>query len=114
VSFATLAPAGPIDVEVVMTAPSLETSSATRIIVVPFSSGETGDIEVAGISDGALLSVPPGAYRLTFEHGLTAAGAMWVRFSFEQTRDAVAPEVVLVDDGLAPQSPLLMEAVPAQ
>lgn len=116
VSFATLETAGPIDIEMARTSspPSADNSPASRIIVVPFSAGETGDVEIATIGDGEALSLPPGEYRLTFEHGLNSDGTMWCRFSFEQTATAVSSEVVRADAALAPSVPLVMHAVPAQ
>jgi hypothetical protein len=113
VSFATLGEAGQMEVEVLRQAFGPEHSNADRIIVVPFEVDAAGDVEVASISDGKLISLPPGNYRLTFEHGLKADGMMWCRFWFEATSVAVVPEIVRADEALAPVGQLLMEARPA-
>jgi hypothetical protein len=79
VSFATVEQAGQLDVEVVRDAATTQSSRASRIIAVPFEVDESGEVEVASIADGEAISIPPGKYRLTFEHGLNDDGAMWCR-----------------------------------
>lgn len=115
VSFATLSESGPIHVEVIRERPVGLTSPASRIIVVPFDVGLSGDIEVATIGEARPLKVEPGVYRLWFEHGLTDLGAMWVRLSFERPAPGqrVDALVVRADERLSPSDPLVMRAEPA-
>jgi len=113
VSFRTLEQAGPIDVDVVRSAADVDASPAKRIIAVPFEVDATGDVEVATISAGQPLRLPPGRYRLTFEHGVTAEGVMWARLSFEPVEAAATPSVVKADAELSPPANLLMDAEPA-
>jgi len=111
VSFATIEPSGPIEVEVVRGAPPLASSSASRVIAVPFSIAEDEAVDVASIGDGEALTLPAGSYCLTFEHGLLDDGSMWCRLSFEAVSGKVEPKVVRAGD-LAPSEPLLMDASP--
>ena len=113
VSFATVEPSGPIEVEVVRGAPALESSSASRIIAVPFSIAEDEAVDVASIGDGEVLTLPAGSYRLTFEHGLLEDGSMWCRLSFESVSGEVKPKVARAGD-LVPNDRLLMDASPAK
>ena len=113
VSFSTIEPSGPIEVDVVRGAPALASSSASRIIAVPFSIAEDEAVDVASIGDGEVLMLPAGSYRLTFEHGLLEGGSMWCRLSFEAVSGEVKPEVVRAGD-LVPNEPLLMDASPAK
>ncbi|MEM6291852.1 MAG: competence protein ComJ [Myxococcota bacterium] len=112
VSFATIEPSGPIEVEVVRGGPALAASSALRIIAVPFSIAEDGAVDVTSIGDGEMLTLPAGSYRLTFEHGLRDGG-MWCRLSFEAVIGEVTPKVLRAGD-LVPSEPLLMDASAAK
>lgn len=114
VSFATLEPAGPMSVELDQTVPAIHASTAARVIAVPFTVDETGEIEVASISDSEALLLPPGEYRLTFEHGLSEDNAMWCRLFFEAVARPVKSEILRADPALLPPSPLIMDAVPAE
>lgn len=114
VSFATLEESGVIDAEVARAAPTGTDLSATRSIAVPFEVDESGAVEVASIGDGVALKLPPGPYRLTFEHGVAPGGRMWCRLWFEATPGVVAEAIVVkADESLHPGAPLLMEAEPA-
>jgi hypothetical protein len=114
VSFATLEEAGAIDTEVARAAPA-RTTFAARIIAVPFEVDASGAVEVASIGDGVALKLPPGSYRLTFEHGASDTGRMWCRLWFEpvSSGEPVEAAVVKADPTLTPGARLLMEAEPA-
>ena len=115
VSFATLDQAGKLDIEVTQAAPVLDATGAIRVISVPFEADSSGAIEIASIADGAAIQLSPGAYRLTFEHGLTASGNMWCRMSFEPAPEGpIEAEVVRADAGLRATLPLAMDAQPAE
>lgn len=113
VSFATLDQTGSIEIEVQSQRLARTATTAERIIQVPFEIDDSGKIELATVAAATTISLEPGRYRLTFEHGRTGEGSMWCRFSFELTSDVVVASVLKADCGLAPAEVLNMEARPA-
>lgn len=114
VSFGTLESSGAICVEVFRSRVFEErTSSAERIIMVPFTVPKHGTIEIASIGSNAVLELPPGEYELTFEHGRDPEGAMWANLYFRSVESPVAPRIVRADAELNPPSILVMMANPA-
>jgi hypothetical protein len=72
----------------------------------------TGQVEVASIADSTFVEVAPGEYSLYFEHMVLAAdGVMITNLVF--LRRLEEPKILLADDLLSPEYPLLMEAGPA-
>jgi hypothetical protein len=115
VSFATLEGGGALDLDVGRAGPTLDTSRAIRIISVPFEVDPSGFVEIASIADGVVIQLPPGAHRLTFEHGLTESGRMWCRMWFEPAVDGlVEASIIRADASLDPGLPLAMDARPAE
>jgi len=114
VSFKTIEEAGSMDFEV-NTTTSFEpaTSSAVRVIRVPFRVSERGEVEVASIGDGVAFELAPGLYELTFEHGREESSGMWCRFYFKPSYKEVRAEIIKVDDQLSPPEELVMTTVPA-
>lgn len=96
VSFATLDVAGPVELNVGVGKTEVG-SWADRIIAVPFEVDESGEIEVASISEGHILSLPAGRYRLVFEHGRGENGWMICRLSFEPNSADVHAAVIKFD-----------------
>jgi hypothetical protein len=114
VSFRTLNTAGSVLIEVFRSR-SLDEgrSTAERIVAVPFSVPERGDIEVASIAGGVALELPPGEYELTFEHGQRPGSGMWANLYFKSVAAPVAPRVIRADAELNPPAVLVMTAQPA-
>ncbi len=111
VSFGTLDDAGPLAVEAFRTKVLDEASSnATRIIVVPFSVPEHGEIEIASISSDVSITLPPGEYEVTFEHGKSEDQGMWANFYFRAVSAPVSARVIRVDAELRPPTDLVMAA----
>lgn len=114
VSFGTLTSAGPTSIEVSCSREfDNAKSSASRVIVVPFSVPEHGDVEVGSISSSAVICVAPGEYELTFEHGLNGAGEMWVHLHFRAVAHPVEPRIVRADEAIAQPAQFVMTAEPA-
>ena len=84
-----------------------------RAIRVPFTVTRRSKVKIAVITEERSISVPPGEYALTYEHGLDESGeCMWCVFTFVPDENA-QPAVLIADSELSPPSPLLMEADPA-
>jgi len=114
VSFRTLDEAGEVHVEVIHPLEEVQmSSSAVRIISVPFSVSDCGQIEIATITRSQLISIEPGEYELTFEHGRNPDGKMWARFCFSRALERVEPRIIRADSDLQPALNLLMFAEPA-
>lgn len=110
VSFAVLSSSGSIDIEVFVNSPDKFSDTAQRVIAVPLLVNEARLIEISGVSQGQVLEIPAGPYRLTFEHGLTQDGArMWCRLYFVPNEGDQAGAEILRGD-LVGASPLLMDA----
>jgi Competence protein J (ComJ) len=90
-----------------------ESSTAHRIIRVPFSVPHGATLEVGSISDSRQFEIPQGDYAVTFEHGRADGGSMWCTLWFEPMKEPVLASVVRADPELAPGEDLLMEAEPA-
>jgi len=115
VSFRTLDEAGALKVHVEAGAPiDMATSTAKRIIRVPFTVSDPGKIEVASIGGSAMLRASPGAYEITFEHGSDPTMGMWCKLYFRRTEDIVTPAILRADDELSPGEQLVMTAEPAR
>lgn len=114
VSFRTLEEAGEIDIAVSLTHAVDELgSTAARIIDVPFTVPESGDIEVACITAGFPLALPSGACSLRFEHGIGKDQRMWAKLCFHPATTVVTPRIVRADAELMSPAVLLMEVLPA-
>lgn len=100
---------GQLSVEVERGTPSYR-EDAVRIIRVPFTVDASGQVEVATISDSRALSLKPGEYSLTFEHGRTPQGHMWCRFGVEPVEAPASPQIVRADRELSPEGALVMDA----
>lgn len=109
VSFATLLESETYDVELLLSEGEVPMSpTAIRAIEVPFLVPSNGVIEVASISGGQQLELPPGPYELRFE----ALPGPEIRLVL--TKGGVQRFAVLrADSGLAPKTPLLKLADPA-
>jgi hypothetical protein len=112
VSFGTLLSSASATVEVLLNKPLVENASrAARIIVVPFFVPVHGSIEIASVAGGVAVSLPPGNYELTFEHGEVSGRRIGVRFRFRLTGEAVVARIIRADPGLlSPPRTLVMEA----
>jgi hypothetical protein len=108
VSFRTMDD-GRMSVEVGRGSP-LPDEDAVRVIRVPFTIDETGEVEVATIGQGVSLALKPGEYSLVFEHGRRPGGPMWSRLYWEQVQTPVKAQILKADFALSPETPLLMEA----
>ncbi len=113
VSFRTLDSAGSLAVEVLRDQIYESKSRAQRVIVVPFTIPEHGNIEVASIGSGACFHLPPGEYELTFEHGRNVDGRLWAGLYFVRTEKPVLARILRADADLSPPAVLLMTANPA-
>jgi hypothetical protein len=114
VSFRTLDAAGSILVEVFRTRTLNEsTSAAERIIAVPFTVTEHGNIEVASIAGGVALELPAGEYELIFEHGRRPGQGAWANLYFTSVPTPARPHVIRADAELALPAVLIMTAEPA-
>jgi hypothetical protein len=114
VSFGTLQDGGPMRVEVIVaTTLDVATSEADRIISVPFTAPDHGEIEVSSIDRGVRVGLTPGEYELTFEHGCDRDLGMWVRLYFGSVSRPVAPCVIRADAGLTVPVVFTMSALPA-
>jgi hypothetical protein len=90
-----------------------ESSTATRVIRVPFSAPTGSTVEVGSIFDSQQIELAAGEYALTFEHGHDADGTMWCNLLFEPVASAVQADVLRADKELRPGEQLLMNAEPA-
>ena len=114
VSFGTLDEAGTMNVEIGTTTRFDEsTSSACRVIRVPFTVLEDGVVEVASIGSSTTLQLEPGEYELTFEHGRAPDGTMWAKLHFHRVNEPGKAEVLRADADLEPSETLVMTAKPA-
>jgi|HubBroStandDraft_6_1064221.scaffolds.fasta_scaffold904258_2 hypothetical protein len=113
VSFRTLDDSGELTVETSTEARFDQASStATRVVRVPFTVPDHGELEIGSIGDSAYLRLEPGEYELTFEHGRETDG-MWAKLYFWLVGRPVEPAVLRADAALDPGQRLLMEAEPA-
>lgn len=83
-----------------------------RAILVPFEVMENGEIEIATISEGRVLRVEAGLYKLLYQLSLSD-NHQTCNFIFAPSNELVEPVVLKADDKLHPTHPLLMEANPA-
>lgn len=115
VSFRTLDEGGALKIYVETDASfDMAKSTAKRIIRVPFTVSDPGEIEVASIGGSAMLRLSPGAYEITFEHGSDPTRGMWCKLYFRRTADVVMPAILRADDELSPGEQLVMTAEPAR
>jgi hypothetical protein len=112
VSFGTLRSQGPLAVRIGQTPFDEPNSRALRVIAVPFSVSDGQDLEVATMESGAAFVLPPGAYELTFEHGLDESNSMWANFYFLRAPSLVEPRILRADTELTATT-FLMSAEPA-
>lgn len=114
VSFGTLQSAGTVRVRVFLNGLFNEsTSTAARILLVPFPVPPDGEVEIGSIGGGVKLALPPGEYELVFEHGQDSENGFWVNLWFRETGTAVQAKVIRADPELDPPSELVMNAQPA-
>ncbi|MDI1447299.1 competence protein ComJ [Polyangium sp. 6x1] len=84
-----------------------------RAIVVPFEVIVGDRVEVASLWDQkAVVDLPPGHYRLIFEHGLLQSGDMWCDFTFVPVAAPVTAEILRADPELSPPAEFVMTAEP--
>jgi len=110
VSFQTRIEAGPVAVDV-KTATDAPPLSGIRVISVPFTVSKAGEVEVASIADGQVLTIPPGDYQLLFETGDGEPGH-WCRLTFVPG-GAMTPRIIRFDAEIVPPDRLIMDAEPA-
>jgi hypothetical protein len=111
VSFGTLDDGGPLRVRVSSAPFEPSSSTASRVIQVPFEVPPYGEVDVASIGQAVTLELPPGTYALVFEHGKDEHG-MWAMFHFVRS-DQVRPEIIRADPEIHPAQVLVMTAQPA-
>jgi hypothetical protein len=108
-SFKTLSESGTHNVELLSDGNEIPVSlKAIRIVEVPFLVPSNGSSDVASISDGHRLRLPPGPYQLRFE----ALPGSEIRLVFANCRKPRFT-VLRADADLAPTIPLLETAKPA-
>ena len=114
VSFSTLVHSGRIAVSIVVEeVESTDFRSPSRVIVVPFVVPGHGEVEVATMTGSGRLSMQPGAYSLTYKHGVSDEGDMWAAFVFCRTFTPVDARIELADQRLMVPERLVMSAEPA-
>lgn len=112
VSFATTEYIGSIKISVIIQKNYHQINQAIRVIRVPFVVPDSGQVEVASITNSVIVAMAPGNYSLFFEQNEMIS-------SVDMTANLVfvlgiqEPLVLVADEGLSPQYPLLMEAEPA-
>jgi Competence protein J (ComJ) len=113
VSFRTLDDSGKLSVETSTDARfDPASSTAIRVVRVPFTVPHHGELEIGSIGDSAYLYLEPGEYELTFEHGRETNG-LWAKLYFRRTGMPVEPIVLRADAALDPGQTLVMKAEPA-
>jgi hypothetical protein len=112
VSFRTLDD-GALAVSVTRTRRFDESSTATRVIRVPFEVPVGKRVEIGSMFDSQQIELPTGDYALIFEHGYDSEGKMWCNLLFEPVVQAVQASVLRADKELRLSEQLLMEAEPA-
>ncbi len=113
VSFRTLEWGGPHRVQVLVreTAGSVS-RDAVRAIDVPFVVPDDGAVEVASISDSAVVTVPPGPYLLRCELLPRGSGHAEVRLVFA-SNDEPGFRISLADEEVSDSGGLVTTAEPA-
>ncbi len=112
VSFMTLVETGELRIRFEhSTAPKIR-DDARGAIQVPFHVPVNERIEIATISEGRVINVPPGSYALLYQTGVDSAGAMWCIFSFGPS-EGPSPTIIKADARLDPPAKLFMHAEPA-
>jgi hypothetical protein len=114
VSFRTLKEFGPHSVQVIISDVFGELADqAVRVIDVPFEVPDSGDIEIASISDSVPLSLPAGKYCLRCEfHRDNSPNAHTIKLIFAKSEDEHF-SIVRADAELIPKQELVMSAEPA-
>jgi hypothetical protein len=114
VSFRTLDETGEIHVEAFQSMADYKaSSSAARIISVPFLVSNCEKIEIASVTDYKTITMEAGEYELIFEHGRGVHNEMAARLIFSRTHGAVKPRIIRADSDLRPGASLVMLAEPA-
>lgn len=86
---------------------------AIRAIAVPFEVVVGGRVQIAPLWDEhGIINLPPGHYRLIFEHGLMEDGDMWCDFTFIPVPAPIPAEILRADPELSPPAELVMTAEP--
>ncbi len=104
---------GDVVVTVLATDVAPGSTTAERVILVPFHVPPGGTVEVGSIFDTVQVDIVPGDYALTFEHGHTADGKMHCTLRFTPVDHEVRASIVRRDAELSPEGELLMVAEPA-
>jgi hypothetical protein len=107
VSFKTLINDAIVRVEFDVVGKFVPSVGSLRTISVPFKCNQSGEIEIATITDAQPLSVKSGVYQLVFECGSEPDD--WCRISLVVDGD-LEPKILVADADLAPSYPLIMEA----
>lgn len=113
VTFSTLDDGGMMQVTLRQCDEVLQYAETQRAIIVPFSVGASGLVEVTSIDQGPQISLAPGKYALVFETGRNADTTMWCLLTFVPSKKPIEPRILVADEALSPSYPLLMAAVPA-
>jgi hypothetical protein len=110
VSFSVLSSSGSMCIDVFLRAPDCFSEAAQRVISVPMVVNEAGLVEISGISQGQVIQLAAGTYKLIFEHGVSLDGdMMWCGLYFVPSEENIVIAEILRGE-LAGTSPLLMEA----
>lgn len=114
VSFRTLVETGRHDITVsISNGPPSLSPRVKRVLRVPFDVPPSGEIEVASISDGAAVALPPGTYQLQCEFlGAIEHQSELVHLTFFRSTTPIF-EVAVADAELSPPTKLLTTANPA-
>jgi hypothetical protein len=112
VSFRTLDEGGSAEVEVAYERSFVLSPQTTRAIGVPFRITGSRGVIIASIGDEQNTYVPPGEYSLIYEAFSASHEVIRIRLTFVEG-PAAEPKILVADEGMHPEYPLLMEARPA-
>ena len=111
VGFGTLDPDGRIDIEIRSATEALIDEGVIRAIVVPFERPESGNVEIATITESRVLAVPPETTGLLYQAGIAGDRS---RYSMTFLKGAKpSPHILVSDSELSPPADgrFLMETV---
>lgn len=106
VSFKTIETDGVVHVDFVVKEQFVLDPNSIRTISVPFQC-IGGEIEIAAIAESQPLPLADGCYQLIFENGLQPQN--WCRITMILNGD-LEPRILVADQGISPNYPLVMEA----
>lgn len=111
VGFGTLDPDGRIDIEVRSDTKPVLDEGVVRAIVVPFERPESGNVEVATITESRVLGVPPETTGLLYQAGIAGDRS---RYSITFLKGPKpSPQILASDSEISPpaEGDFLMETV---